>query len=211
VPRGAVTATLLRAPDEQAVSNYLHLLRNPQLPLHDMAVRLGFSGLMAAHWPLLAFQAISLDVALSTTYSDTPADFLARMPDIQRFLDRIDVVGCLDQLDTMLHDAAQRTGHHVPPPAPRLNTAAEFGTEWREVERLRAEYHALAADPVLRQVMAAEAMLVACARGRSSRPYFGSVVNATGSGMRASQRRAASLSVVHVWTAPWVQGVCCMI
>ncbi|MGI4802037.1 MAG: hypothetical protein ACRYG8_50005 [Janthinobacterium lividum] len=169
VPRGVVTATLLRAPDEQAVSNYLHLLRNPQLPLHGMAVRLGFSSLMAAHWPLLAFQAISLDVALSTTHCDTPADFLGRMPDIRRFLDRIDVVGCLDQLNTVLHDAAQRTGHPVPPLAPRLNTAAEFGTEWREVERLRAEYHALAVDPVLRQVMEAEAMLVARARARCVR------------------------------------------
>ena len=191
VPRGAVTATLLRAPDEQAVSNYLHLLRNPQLPLYGMAMRLGFSGLMTAHWPLLAFQAISLDVALSTTHSDTPADFLARMPDIQRFLDRIDVVGCLDQLDTMLHDAAKRTGHLVPPPAPRLNTAAEFGTELREVERLRAEYHALAANPLLRQVMAAEAMLVARARARSSRPCFGLVVNATRLGVRAAWRHAA--------------------
>ncbi len=170
IPRGVVTATLLRAPDEQAVSNYLHLLRNPHLPLHAMAVRLGFSGLMTAHWPLLAFQAISLDVALSTTHSDTPAEFLARMPDIQRFLNRIDVVGCLDQLDTVLHDAAHRTGHPVPPPAPRLNTAAEFGTARREVEQLRTEYRALSANPLLREVMAAEAMLVARARARCISP-----------------------------------------
>ena len=65
VPRGAVTATVLRTPEEQAVSNYLHLLRNPHLPFHDTAMQLGFSGLIRAVPRLLAYQAVSLDVAIS--------------------------------------------------------------------------------------------------------------------------------------------------
>ena len=169
VPRGAVTATVLRAPEEQAVSHYLHLVRDPRLPLHGMAVRLGFSGLMAAHWPLLAFQVISLDVAVSMTPIDTPERFFSRLPAIQRFLKRIDVVGCLDQLDMVLRAAAQRTGRAAPPAAPCLNTAAEFGVGRREVEQLRADYRNLSDAPLLRQVMAAEAMLVAQARRRCAR------------------------------------------
>lgn len=166
VPPGAVTATLLRAPDEQAVSSYCHLLRNPHLPLHGPATRLGFSGLMRDHWQMLVFQAVSLDVAISTTPVSTPDDFFARLPAIRRFLDRINVVGCLDQIDTFLRDAARRTNHAIPPPAPRLNTAAEFGVDGREVERLRAEYQALAAIPLLRELMLAEAALISQAEAR---------------------------------------------
>ncbi len=169
VPRGAITATVLREPEEQAVSSYFHLLRNPHLPLHGMAVRLGFAGLMAAHWPLLAFQAISLDVAISQTPIDTPERFFSRLPGVRRFLRRIHVVGCLDQLDTVLQAAAQRTGRAPPPAALCLNTAAEFGVAQREVAQLRAEYRNLADVPLLRQVMAAETMLVAQARRRGAR------------------------------------------
>ncbi len=168
VPRGAITATVLREPEEHAVSSYFHLLRNPHLPLHGMAVRLGFAGLMAAHWPLLAFQAISLDVAISQTPIDTPERFFSRLPGIRRFLKRIHVVGCLDQLDTVLQAAAQRTGRAPPPAAPCLNTTAEFGAGRREMAQLRADYCNLADAPLLRQVMAAETMLVAQARRRGA-------------------------------------------
>jgi len=168
VPRGAVTATVLRSPEEQAVSNYLHLLRNPHLPLHDGAMRLGFSGLMRAVPFLLAFQAVSLDVAIAMGPLHTLDELFARLPAIRRFLNRIDVVGCLDQLDTVLQDAAQRTGRAKAslPPAPCLNTATEFGTGQREVDQLQAEYRALAADPLLRRLMEAEASLVARAHAR---------------------------------------------
>ncbi len=168
VPRGAITATVLREPEEHAVSSYFHLLRNPDLPLHGMAVRLGFTGLMRAHWPLLAFQAISLDVAISQTPIDTPERFFSRLPGVRRFLKRIHVVGCLDQLDTVLQAAVQRTGRAPPPVAPRLNTAAEFGVGQHEVEQLRADYRNLADAPLLRHVMAAETMLVAQAKRRGA-------------------------------------------
>ena len=136
VPRGAVTATVLRTPEAQAVSNYLHLLRNPHLPLHDLAMHLRFSGLMRAVPSLLAFQAVSLDVAISMKPLHTMEEFFVRLPAVQRFLNRIDVVGCLDQLDTVLHDAARRTGRPAASllPAPCLNTVAEFGTGQREVD-----------------------------------------------------------------------------
>ena len=168
VPRGAVTATVLRAPEEQAVSNYLHLVRNPHLPLHDEAMQLGFSGLMRAVPRLLAYQAVSLDVAISMKQLHTPDEVFARLPAVRRFLNRIDVVGCLDQLDAVLHDAAQRTGRPAASllPTPCLNTAAEFGTGQHEVDQLRAEYRSLAADPLLRTLMEAEASLVARARAR---------------------------------------------
>ena len=168
VPQGAVTATVLRAPAEQAVSNYLHLLRNPHLPFHGDAVRLRFSGLMAAQPLLLAYQAVSLNVAMSDSQIHTPAQLFARLPAVGRFLDRIDVVGCLDQLDAVLRRAAWRTGRSdaVLSRAPLLNAATDFGTRDHEVHRLRAEYQGLAADPLLRRLMAAEAALVAHARSR---------------------------------------------
>ena len=168
VPRGAVTATLLRTPEEQAVSNYLHLLRNPHLPFHDTAMRLGFSGLMRAVPLLLAYQAVSLDVAISMKQLHTPDEIFARLPAVRRFLNRMDVIGCLDQLDAVLHDAARRTGRPAALllPTPCLNTAAEFGTEQHKVDQLRAEYRLLAADPLLRALMEVEASLVARARAR---------------------------------------------
>ena len=168
VPHGAVTATVLRTPEEQAVSNYLHLLRNPHLPLHDGAMQLGFSGLMRAAPLLLAYQAVSLNVAISMEQLHTPDEVFARLPAVWRFLNSIDIVGCLDQLDTVLRDAAQRTGRPGAslPPAQFLNTAAGFGTGQHEVDQLRAEYRALAADPLLCRLMTAEASLVARARTR---------------------------------------------
>ena len=199
VPTRAVTATVLRAPAEQAVSNYLHLLRNPQLPLHADAVRLGFRGLLVKHPLLLAFQAVSLNVAISGEQIHAPAQLLRRLPAVTRFLDRIDVVGCLDQLDAVLRHAADLTGRPAGAlhPAPFLNTAAEFGTEGREAYRLRSECQTLATFPMHRRLMEAEAMLVARVHARCAglapwrMPLIG-VLQATVSGtfpLRSSQAR----------------------
>lgn len=169
IPPDAVTATLLRAPEAQAVSNYLHLLRNPQLPWHEPAVRLGLAKLMAARWQFLAFQAISLDVAVSHDSIEVPQQFFDRLPGIRRFLARIDVVGHLDHLDGFLAEAVRRTGRATPAlPAPCLNTAAGFAVDRREVERLGEEYRALAADPFLRRIMEAEASVVAQAAAQAN-------------------------------------------
>ena len=78
VSRGAVTATVLRTPAARAASNYQHLLRNPHLLLQDLAMQLGFSGLMRAVPSLLAFQAVPLGVAISMKPLQPPDEFFAR-------------------------------------------------------------------------------------------------------------------------------------
>ena len=167
VPRGVPTATILREPADQVISNYQHLLRNPGLPLHRAAVELGFSGLMQTHWQLLVFQAISLDVAISAQPIDTPETFFARLPSIRAFLGQIDIVGHLDHIDSFLAHAAWRTGHASSGRAGRLNSAAEHGEPPHEARRLREEYWSLSNEPTLLDLMRTERSLVAYAMKRA--------------------------------------------
>ena len=168
VPRGAVTATMLRTPVDQAISNYSHLRRSPELPLHELACELGFAGLMRNHWPLLVFQAISLDVMISDEPIRTPDMLFDRLPAIHRLLHRIDVVGRLERLPAFLRKVARRTGRSQPRLGERLNVT-DRDAAGLDVASMRQQYHALQAEPLLQRLMAAESALVdiADAKARS--------------------------------------------
>jgi hypothetical protein len=162
--------TVLRRPQDHAVSNYLYLKRNPDLPQHHAACELPFTDFMRTHWRFLVFQAISLDVAQSSTEIDTPETFFQRLPTIKALLNRIDFVGCLEDLDPYLRRLAAAHGWPAPPPAPRLNTASDAGVTASEMSDLAEAYRTLRLDPSLASLLAAEEEIYDQARRLSRHP-----------------------------------------
>ena len=166
IPAGAITAAMLRSPADQAISNYFHILSDPRHPLHDSA-HCGFSRLMSSHWPLVVFQTVSLDVPISSSPIQTIEDLFRRLPEIHRFLDKIDVVGHLDNIEGFLSKIAEKFERKLPVVIPYLNRALGSGSKASEVERLRSEYKELAGNPLMKRLMAVEEETVTLALGRS--------------------------------------------
>ena len=171
----ACLATVLRRPLDQAVSNYLHLRREPGLPLHKAALRHGLAAFMRLHWQFLVFQAISLDVALSDEPITCREMFFERLPGVHAFLDRIDHVGCLNSLDEFMTVLAAARRLPRCATVARLNTAREHGIGVREVQQLRLECQALRADPDMAPLILAEERLYGQARRIAKRQYAAGV------------------------------------
>ena len=92
---------------------------------------------MRTHWQVIVFQAIFLDVAQSSSQVDSQETFFRRLPAIKALLNRIDFVGCLEDLDAYIPRLATTYGWPPPPPAPRLNTVQEAGADGAQVSELR--------------------------------------------------------------------------
>ncbi len=150
--------TVLRRPVDHAISNYLYIRREPGLPLHRDAMAWSFSDFLRHHWPVMVFQATSLDVAQSVTGLDTRETFFDRLPRIRALLDRIDFVGCQDRLDELLVVLAASRGRR-PTPADRLNTSPRSPGHLATTEAMRAQYEALRQAPDTAPLIAAEQAL----------------------------------------------------
>lgn len=161
----AVTMTVLRDPEEQTVSNYLHVRRDPVTPLHQEANTLSFDAFLRRHWPWLVFQNISVDVANSRSPISCQEEFFQRLPSIRALLDRIDFVGTTDNLQAFIDRVAQALGVDTVR-IEQLHRIVDFGVSRERIAELRATYRALASEPALQPFYAAEQALYDAARRR---------------------------------------------
>ncbi len=151
---GARLITVLRRPEDHAISHYLYLRREPGQTLHVAAKTHDFLSFHRLHWQMMVFQAISLDVAQSAAPVDSPESFFSRVPAIRAFLDRVDFVGCLDDLDNFVPVIATTadTGRRLP----RLNAAPKSAANQTQIDDMRAQYHALSKAPDTGAILAVE-------------------------------------------------------
>ena len=150
---GAKLVTVLRRPEDHAISNYLYLRREPEQALHAAAMTQDFAEFYRNNWQMMAFQSISLDVAQSTVSVSDHESFFSRVPAIHALLDRIDFVGCLDRLDALL---AALPGSRQGAATPRLNVAPVSAVDRAQVDSMRAQYQALTQAPDTAPVLAIE-------------------------------------------------------
>ncbi len=162
---GARLVTVLRRPEDHAISNYLYLRREPDQVLHEAAMTQEFAEFYRTNWKMMAFQAISLDVPQSSTSVTDHESFFSRVPAMLALLDRIDFVGCLDRVDALL---TALTGGRRAPPALRLNAAPGSAAGGAEIDGMRAQYRALAQAPDTGPVLAVEQNIYEQARRRCS-------------------------------------------
>jgi len=162
----ATLLTVLRDPEEQAVSHYLHVLRSPDSHLYRDAHALPFADFLRKHWPCLVFQNISLDVPNSERPIATRDDFFSRLPAIRRVLDRIDFVGTTDDLCGFV-TALSRAFAVAEPPVQYLHRAIDFGISAAEIAALRASYRAVAEEPALARLAAEERALYQAAKRKA--------------------------------------------
>jgi hypothetical protein len=141
--------TLLRRPDRQAVSHYLHILADPEHPLHHSASRQSFSAFFRENPYLIIFQAASFGAALSTP--DAPVDPLNRngVDTLLHFLESLTFVGAIDRAEECCTQLSARLSIDPPLRLAYRNSALCRGVSPREVKRLLQEYRALVSDPEL--------------------------------------------------------------
>jgi hypothetical protein len=154
--------TLLRDPADQAVSNYLHVLADPDNALHTDAARVSFPDYLRRHDDQIDFQVRSLALALGTDI--TAFEALRLSPDaLTGFLQSLPFVGVAERMEVC---AEVLSGLLVGDPGLRLNcinTAVYRGVSTRTLARLRQDYLGLRQDPYLAPIFAREARLHAAA------------------------------------------------
>jgi hypothetical protein len=135
--------TFLRDPPAQAVSNYLHVVRDLDNPLSCAAINLGFSRFLTTFWQYAVYQVNALDVSITPGPASFPEDLERHVGDVFALLDQMFFVGCLEQLNEVSPLLSLMLGLPTCLTVPCLNTAAEHGTDAETIQRLRAEYAAL--------------------------------------------------------------------
>jgi hypothetical protein len=138
--------TVLRRPADQAVSNYLHVIDDPQNPFHASASRRSFSDYLREDPLRIAFQAISLAVALST--ETHPIDPLGRdgVAPLLDFLGDMRFVGVIERPEACGRELTRLLGADPPLRLPCLNSSTYRGVSARSIRALHAEYEALRSD-----------------------------------------------------------------
>jgi hypothetical protein len=148
--------TLLRNPKDQAVSNYLHLVRDLDNPLRSSAIGLGFTGFMTTYWQYAVYQTVALDVSITSAPARFPEDLEARVGQVFTLLDKMFFVGCLEQIDDLCPLLSLLLGLPACLRVPHLNSAAEHGVDRDTLDRLRDEYEALHGKAAIAHLLALE-------------------------------------------------------
>jgi hypothetical protein len=164
--------TLLRDPPDQAVSNYLHVARDLDNPLRCAAINLGFSRFLTTFWQYAVYQVNALDVSITPQPAPFAEDLEQRVGRVFALLDQMFFVGCLEQLNEVSPLLSLMLGLPACLTVPRLNTAAEHGTDAETIQRLRAEYEALQDNVRIAHLLSLERSIynkAASLRGRYER------------------------------------------
>jgi hypothetical protein len=166
--------TFLRDPKAQAVSNYLHVARDPGNPLRSAAISLGFAGFMTTFWQYAIYQTVALDVSIVLKPALFAEEIEDRVGRVFALLDKMFFVGCLEQVNELCPLLSLMLGLPACLKVPHLNAAAEHGVDGDSVDRLRAEYDALHDDTRIAHLLALEQTVyrkAASLRGRYERRY----------------------------------------
>lgn len=160
---------MLRRPADQAVSNYLHVLSDPENGLHAEASSGSFSDFLRRNDHQIDYQTGSLCVAIT---SDPARMHEIRTRDVSpvlRLIDSLPFVGvmeraevCGEVLSRVIPDAGAIS-------LPCLNAAVYRGVSVRTLDRLHREYEALREDPQLAPIFAREAAVHARAAAALAR------------------------------------------
>ena len=130
--------TFLRDPQAQAVSNYLHVVRDPGNRLNRAAIDLGFTKFLITFWQFAVFQVLSLDVSITRDSVRFPEELEGRVGQVFTLLEKMFFVGCLEQVNQICPLLSLLLGLPSCLTLPCLNTAVENGVDGETIARLRA-------------------------------------------------------------------------
>jgi len=153
--------TILRRPDEHAISNYLHIRDDPTNPLYEAATNLSISEFLRQNPYHIVFQTGSLLVALSELRDVKVEDVKRNMSAVLRFMDSLPVVGVIDRAQETCRVISRHFNMEGLIQLPRLNTSTDRGVPPAVRERLRSEYHELRRDAALAPLFAIEELIYA--------------------------------------------------
>jgi hypothetical protein len=166
--------TFLRDPQAQAVSNYLHVVRDPGNHLNRAAIDLGFTKFLVTFWQFAVFQVLSLDVSITRDSVRFPEELEGRVGQVFTLLEKMFFVGCLEQVNQICPLLSLLLGLPSCLTLPCLNTAVENGVDGETIARLRAEYETLQSDARIAHLLALERAVynkAASLRSRYERRY----------------------------------------
>ena len=148
--------TFLRDPQAQAVSNYLHVVRDPGNRLNRAAIDLGFTKFLITFWQFAVFQVLSLDVSITRDSVRFPEELEGRVGQVFTLLEKMFFVGCLEQVNQICPLLSLLLGLPSCLTLPCLNTAVENGFDGETTTRLRTEYETLQSDARIAHLLALE-------------------------------------------------------
>jgi hypothetical protein len=151
--------TVLRRPADQAVSNYLHLLSDPENGLHAEAARGSFGDFLRRNDHQIDYQLAALCVALTRDPARGHELRTRDLATVLSFLDSLPFIGVMEQAEACGELLSRIMPDAGPIRLPCLNSAVYRGVSVRTLERLRLEYEALREDPRLAPIFAREALV----------------------------------------------------
>jgi hypothetical protein len=150
--------TLLREPADQAVSNYLHVLSEPNNVLHADAARLSFTDYLRRHHHQIDYQARSLALAIGADPAES--DALRHSPHaLTDFLESLAFVGVMERMEACAKALSRRLPGTPPISLACMNAAVCRGVSARTLGRLRQDYLDLRDEADLALIFAREARL----------------------------------------------------
>jgi hypothetical protein len=192
--------TLLRRPEDQAVSNYLHVLSEPHNALHAAATRLSFQDYLRRHRHQVDYQARSLAVALGINPAQSDA-LRTSSHALTGFLEGLPFVGVMDRMETCAEILSHLLPGHEVISLGCMNASVCRGVSTRTLAMLRQDYLDLRADPDLAPIFAREARLYATAQRVLAR------LEAAVPSNRALRERAAPAGFISAARFHTAQGI----
>ncbi|MBV8131889.1 MAG: sulfotransferase family 2 domain-containing protein [Alphaproteobacteria bacterium] len=135
--------TLLRDPKAQAVSNFLHVVRDLGNPLRCAAINLGFTEFITTFWHYAVYQTNALHVSITPGPVRFPEELEQHVGQIFTLLDKMFFVGCLEQMNDVYLLLSLLLRLPACLTIPHLNSAAQQGISGDTLDRLGTEYEAL--------------------------------------------------------------------
>ncbi len=154
--------TVLRRPEDQAVSNYLHVLADSHNALHAAAASSSFTDYLRAHHHQIDFQARSLAIALAVDPALSDALRISSHP-LTRFLESLPFVGVTERMETCADILSRLLSGRQAITLNYMNASVCRGVSARTLARLRQDYLDLRRDADLAPIFAREARLYATA------------------------------------------------
>lgn len=158
--------TVLRQPVEQAVSHYLHVLSDPDHPLHREAAGRSFTDYLRGNPDLIDLQARWLSVAIGSDRAGAGPSQRCDTARLLRFIDEAPFVGVIEHAELCGEVLSRLLPAGGPVTLSHLNAAVSRGVSTRTLGRLRLEYEDLRGDARLAPAFALEALVHARAAAR---------------------------------------------